>query len=197
MLVEHLRIPSSMSRQAMEEFNTATGFDWPQEIVRLGGKRQRRSLQLPPTAKIRNAAAARSRAHSLGMSYGCGDNDLHHLSDHFCCCGVGNLEGFEHTYDGHLNRVVMDGLVSGELRPELIENSWHPSGSMLRRLNRNCRNGKPRSMRDMVLAAFGDPNHGNSIGFYYGVSFDLAADRAMPRLDVAMCNEVRDEAEGS
>lgn len=196
-VVEHLRIPSSMSRSALEAFNAATGIDWSHKIIELGGKRQRRSLQLPPAIKIRNNAIARSVAHSLGMGYGCGDNDLHHMSDHFCCCGVGKLEGFEHIYDGHLNRVVMDALSSGELRAELVEKSWHPSGSMIRRLNRNCRNGKPRSMCGMILSAISDPNHGNSISDFYGISHDLADGCAMPKLNVAVCGEVRDEAKGS
>ena len=86
-VLEHLRIPTNSSHTARRNLSAATGMDFLDVYKRLGMKRSRVSFELTSEAKFDNIMSCRQEVHKLGMTFGSGDNDFHHMSDMPCCCG--------------------------------------------------------------------------------------------------------------
>lgn len=80
--VEHLKLPienPEVFNLFRELVNKADYY-----VPKHGG----RNYEVVPSIKEANFKAVASVANTYGVKIGCGDNDLHHLTQSRCCCGV-------------------------------------------------------------------------------------------------------------
>lgn len=52
-----------------------------------------RNYEVQPSVKEKNFKAICDLANSYGIKVGCGDNDMHHLTQSRCCCGIDTIPG--------------------------------------------------------------------------------------------------------
>jgi len=143
--------------------------------------------------KIHNVLRLRSEAHQAGLTFGIGDNTLHHLSDDDCCCGVKYLAGFENIYMGHFVSALKACSPTGIVKRQFIERAWHPSGSIREYINPHCRSANARTMRDHLLEQWNDPQASNSPSTFYGVSDAEGHKKATYKVDSTLLKYVRGE----
>ena len=170
-IVEHLRIPTNFDKKALSNLSTVLGIDILDYYRRNGMQINRVNYELPPEIKIPNIVRFRSRAHEVGLTFGCGDNDLHHLSDDDCCCGVKRLDGFEKIYRGSFLTALMSCNSDGYVRFETIKEAWQPDGSIREHLNSDCRTPGYRRPIEYLRHKWDNPGSSDSLTSFYGVEY--------------------------
>jgi len=165
--IEHYKLPTYASRRRKQKMAEACSFEiegyYRDQCPRPRGM----FFEIPTKEKLRNLRPIVRRIHQRKMTYGAADNDLHHLGDDVCCCGVGCLEGFEHYYKYHNAKAVFDGKYSGKIFYSSIKQEWRPTGSVREVLNRKSRmkssQGKGlSSVSDYVRMKWNTPFSNNS-----------------------------------
>jgi len=80
-----------------EVFKKITGkeYDLAAYYKAIGSKNSGNDLELPTWRKYKYCKVFAEEIRKRGMTYGAADNDLRHLGDSPCCCGVEGLKGFE------------------------------------------------------------------------------------------------------
>jgi len=168
-VVEHLRIPTNARASSREALRAAIGLDMLAEYRRLGLRHSRVSHELPSKLKLANVLFARREANRLGMTFGSGDNEFHHLSDHICCCGIPATPAFANIYEGHFGRAAMQGLRSGRVSFGYLDRVWHPEGSIREYVNSDCRIDGPNTVYAFLTDRLGRPGRSNSPLGYFGI----------------------------
>lgn len=170
-IVEHLRIPTNFDRKALSNLSTVLGIDILDYYRRHGMQINRVNYELPSAAKLRNIVEFRNRAHEVGLTFGCGDNDLHHLSDDECCCGVKTLGGFEKIYRGSFLTALMSCDSDGRINFETVKEAWQPDGSIREYLNSDCRDPDCARPIEYLRHKWNNPRLSNSLTSFYGVEY--------------------------
>ena len=78
-----------------------------------------RNIEMYPTVKMENIRILKEIANSNGVLIGVGDNDLHHLSQSRCCCGI-DLAG--EAFQNYL-KYNLTYMITGESEPSEL---WCP-----------------------------------------------------------------------
>ncbi len=170
-ILEHLRLPTNSRYQSRARLARVLGYDVLDAYRRIGLKHSRVSYELDSANKLPNVLLARQLAHSNGMTFGSGDNDFHHFSDHLCCCGIPAEGDFAGLYSGHLGQAVFHALRHGTLDFSYIANDWQPSGSIREYINSDCRLRNVRVVRDLLVDRINKPASSNSPTTFYGVYY--------------------------
>ena len=168
-IVEHLRIPTNFDKKALFNLSKALGMDILDYYRTNGIQFNRVNYELSSEAKIPNILEFRSRAHEVGLTFGCGDNDLHHLSDDGCCCGVQGLAGFERIYRGSLLTALMSHDDEGRISFRTVEQAWQPDGSIREHLNSDCRSPDCATPLEYLRHKWNNPGQSDSLTRFYGV----------------------------
>lgn len=168
-VLEHLRIPTNSRLAARKRLWDSIGMDLLAEYRRLGLKRSRISYELASEHKVENVIFAKQEANRRGMTFGSGDNDFHHVSDHLCCCGVPDDPAFAHFYDGHLLRGIVDGMCTGHISYDYLQQVWHPQGSIREYVNSDCRLCGENTVCAFLQDRIQTPGRTNSPETFYGV----------------------------
>jgi len=131
-------------------------------------------FEISSEEKINNLKNIVRGIHKKRMTYGAADNDLHHLGDDICCCGVGKLEGFRNFFKHHNAKAVFDGKNFGKIHYSSIEREWRPTGSIREILNLKSRpksvnEKRPSSITDFVRIRWNAPFTNNSPTDMFGV----------------------------
>lgn len=171
-IFEHLRIPTNSPLNIREQLWKNIGINYLNEYKKAGMKISRINYELNVEMKIQTVLLAKKICHHYGISFGSGDNDLHHFSDSFCCCGLKNCTGFENLYDGHLNSIAHDAILTGKIDISIIKNKWQPEGSIREFLNSDCRREKLITVKDYLESRIGNNKISNSLSNFYGIEFD-------------------------
>ena len=85
--VEHLKIPNEnikVKQLFMKEYSKNKFYKSPMNM---------RNIELSPDVKEKNIKIIKQIANENGVKVGVGDNDLHHLSQSRCCCGIDTIDG--------------------------------------------------------------------------------------------------------
>jgi len=170
-IVEHLRIPTNFDREALSNLCSVLGMDILDYYRRSGMQISRVNYELPPKVKIPNIIKFRNRAHQAGLTFGCGDNDLHHLSDDDCCCGIQMLDGFERIYKGSFLTALMSCDSNGNINFETVKEAWQPDGSIREYLNSDCRNPSCVRPIEYLEHKWNNPGLSDSLTSFYGVEY--------------------------
>ena len=171
-VLEHLRIPTNSRIKVRNKLWSALDMDIIKEYRKLGIKHSRVNYELCSEKKIVNLIDAQKIVHSLGMSFGSGDNDLHHFSDHLCCCGKIENNNGKNYYDGHLGYGAFQALHNGDVSYDYIEKHWQPVGSIKEYLNSDCRILGSNTVLDLLRKKIDNPNSSNSPSSFYGIEFE-------------------------
>lgn len=169
MVLEHLRIPTNSSHAARSRLTATTGMDFLDAYKRLGMRRSRVSFELTSEAKSDNIMLCREEVHRLGMTFGSGDNDFHHMSDTLCCCGVPDTPDFANIYRGHLGAGASRAIRTGRVSWAYIAKGWQPYGSMREHLNSHCRRSDCRGVCDLLNHRIKNHDTSNSPISFYGI----------------------------
>ena len=105
------------------------------------------------------------------MTFGSGDNDFHHFSDHLCCCGIPNTIEFKNIYNGHLGYGIYNALRTGKVSFDYIQKFWHPVGSIKRYINSDCRINGSCNIIELLKSKINKPDSSNSPRSFYGVNY--------------------------
>jgi len=174
LVLEHLRIPTNSSKRTRNYLWEALGMDIISKYKRLGLKKSRISFELASEAKLENVILARDIAHRYGMTFGSGDNDFHHFSDSFNCCGTPHTPHFANQYSGHLGRAAWVACHTGALDFSYIDHEWHPNGSVREYLNSDCRIAGPNTVKDLLHDRIDNPYKSNSPTSFFGVRLEAS-----------------------
>ena len=85
----------------------------------------------------------------LGISYGCGDNDLRDMGDVVCCCGIDNVPGFENFWRYQASQAAEIAKEKGYVKLDDMQQFWHGEKSFsihndILRLQRKAETGKSK-----------------------------------------------------
>lgn len=111
--VEHLKIPNNNAEvKALfrEEYQGSKFYKSTNNM---------RNIEMYPTVKMENIRILKEIANSNGVLIGVGDNDLHHLSQSRCCCGI-DLAG--EAFQNYL-KYNLTYMTTGESEPSEL---WCP-----------------------------------------------------------------------
>ncbi len=111
--VEHLKIPNDnidIKRLFIDEYSKTNFYKSPMNF---------RNIEIYPTTKEENIDAIKQIANSNGVLIGVGDNDLHHLSQSRCCCGIDTIGGGFNNY----LKYNLTYFVTGDSNPDEL---WVP-----------------------------------------------------------------------
>lgn len=170
-IVEHLRLPTNFDKKALLRLYKVLGIDVLEYYKERGIQISRVNYELVPEVKTPNILRFRDLAHQAGMTFGCGDNDLHHYSDNDCCCGIKMLQGFENIYKGTFLTAILSHESSGKIRLETITKAWHPNASIREFLNSDCRYIGCSNALDYLIYKWNNPYGSNSLTSFYGVEY--------------------------
>lgn len=168
-IVEHLRIPTNFDKKVLFNLCGILNIDILDYYRRNGMQINRVNYELPSEVKIPNIISFRNRAHQVGLSFGCADNDLHHLSDDDCCCGIQGLSGFENVYKGSFLSALMSYDNYGNIDFCRLTKEWQPDGSIREHLNSDCRYPNCVKPIEYLEYKWNNPNLSNSLTSFYGV----------------------------
>jgi DNA repair photolyase len=168
-IVEHLRIPTNFDKEALVRLYDVLGMDILDYYKRNGLQINRVNYELSVDVKIPNIIEFRNRAHKVGLTFGCGDNDLHHLSDDDCCCGIQCLDGFNKIYKGSFLTAIMACDSKGRINLDNIRRAWQPSGSIREHLNSDCRGSNFSKPIEYLEYKWNNPGLSDSLTRFYGV----------------------------
>lgn len=108
--VEHLKIPNDnieVKNLFMEEYQGSKFYKSPLNM---------RNIEMYPNIKEENIRILKEIANSNGVLIGVGDNDLHHLSQSRCCCGIDTIgEEFDNYLKYNLTYMITDECEPKEL----------------------------------------------------------------------------------
>lgn len=170
-IVEHLRIPTNFDKKALTRLYDVLGIDILDYYKRRGMQISRVNYELSSDVKIPNIIKFRNRAHKLGLTFGCGDNDLHHLSDDDCCCGIQNLAGFENIYKGSFLTAIMSYDANGNIDLDTVKKAWQPNASIREHINSDCRNLNCSKPIEYLEYKWNTPGSSDSLTKFYGVEY--------------------------
>lgn len=170
-ILEHLRIPTNSPLKDRKKLWEALEFNYLDFYKGIGIRKSRISYELCTEMKLENLMEIRELCHDHGMSFSSGDNDLHHLSDLYCCCGVMDKGNFSNLYNGHLGYVAFEGIRSGKLDFSIIDNSWQPSGSIKEFINSQCRSKNCRTAKDFLRLRTNSVDKSNSPDDFFGIEY--------------------------
>lgn len=110
--VEHLKIPvdnEAVKTLFIDDYSTDRFYR---------SRNNLRNIEMTPKVKRKNIEIIKAIAHENGVQVGVGDNDLHHLSDSRCCCGIDTIgPAFENWLKYNLTYFI-----TGDVE----ENLWCP-----------------------------------------------------------------------
>jgi DNA repair photolyase len=172
LVLEHLRIPTNSSLKSRAKLWNAIGMNMLAEYQKIGIKYSRVSYELNSKVKFNNIILAKELASKHKMTFGSGDNDLHHFSDHVCCCGIPVDDRFNNIYQGHFAEAAFNSLRSGEISFTNIESQWQPTGSAREYINSDCRIDGIRYVKDLLIHKIKNPSSANSPNTFYGIEFE-------------------------
>lgn len=165
-VLEHLRIPTNSSYKSRNLLWQALGKNMISEYRRLGLKCSRVSYELSSEAKIDNIIFCRNEAHKLGMTFGSGDNDFHHVSDSLCCCGIPNTKEFLNIYSGHIGAGIFMAMKERKLLFNYINKEWHPKGGIRENVNSQCRISQCHTTLDLIKHKISNGGSNSPLSFY-------------------------------
>ena len=111
--VEHLKIPNDNAEVKALFREEYQGSKFYKSINNM------RNIEMYPTVKMENIRILKEIANSNGVLIGVGDNDLHHLSQSRCCCGI-DLAG--EAFQNYL-KYNLTYMITGESEPSEL---WCP-----------------------------------------------------------------------
>lgn len=149
MTVEHLKIPKD--NKSIADIFSDVYMDSQFYIPKHGG----RNYEIIPPIKEENFKRVAELANKNGVKIGCGDNDLHHLTQSRCCCGIDTIPGG--AYDNFL-KYNLTYFLTGEYDLEKI---WKPKCSYAFAFNSTQQKRNPglKSLEDWVKYYIGKNNH--------------------------------------
>lgn len=174
-IIEHYKHPIDSKGFREKKLNSIIGFNLKKEYKRQGAKRVGREYLLPAEIKLKNLSGIVEYIHDQGMKYCAADNDLQHLGDMDCCCGVDDVKGFENWFRHNIAFAIRKGMGKNEICYSLIEKEWVPRRSIRMYLNSQCRNDiqksiKLSSMKDFIFHKWNQLYTTNSPTEFYGVN---------------------------
>lgn len=107
--IEHLKIPNDdmvVKKLFIDEYNQTRFYKSPLNM---------RNIEIQPDIKEQNIKTIKEIANKNGVPIGVGDNDLHHLSQSRCCCGIDTIKGG--AFDNYL-KYNLTYFVTGECEPK-------------------------------------------------------------------------------
>lgn len=164
-VIEHLRIPTNLRRETKNKLSIIYKEAYGEEDTRCS----RINKEINSSIKLKNIVFYRKEIHRMGMRFGSGDNEFHHLSDNLCCCGVPKVDAFKNIYLGHYGMGVMKGLKEKAISFDYIETAWHPDGSIREYLNSDCRGMGSCSIKYLLKEKIKNPTMSNSPMCFYAV----------------------------
>lgn len=169
---EHLRIPTNSRDASRNRLWSTLGMDMLQEYKKFGHQVSRINYEIASSVKIENILAVREIAHNYGLTFGAADNEFHHISDDLCCCGLPPIPEFSNYYDGHLGRGPFEGIRTGTISFNYLEEAWQPDGSVIEYVNSECRFDNSNSVLDFLKHKVNTPGSSNSPESFYGIESD-------------------------
>ena len=150
----------------------ALGVNLLETYRNLGIKHSRINYELNSEIKLNNILKAKNIIHKYGMSFGSGDNDFHHLSDNFCCCGVPeDRSEFSNIYKGNIGYAAYKSLKTGTVSFSCIDEEWQPKGSVREYINSDCRINNLNNIKDLFRFKIKNPTTSNSPISFYGIQY--------------------------
>lgn len=128
--VEHLKIPNDnieVKKLFSEEYKSGSFYK---------SKSNFRNIEMIPSVKKKNFEEVTTHANAYGVLVGCGDNDLHYLSQSRCCCGVDTIND---NFNDYL-KYNLTYFITGDFD---IDKLFKPQGSYNTYLNSSVRNANP------------------------------------------------------
>lgn len=136
--IEHLKIPNDnleVKKLFSTEYQSTKFYKSPNNF---------RNIEMYPNVKEENIRAIKEIANSNGVLIGVGDNDLHHLSQSRCCCGI-DLAG--EAFQNYL-KYNLTYMITGDCNPSEL---WCPQCNCRDIFNSTIHQGeKYLSYKDMV-----------------------------------------------
>lgn len=171
--LEHLKLPVE------NKSNILMNKDYRNLYIERGATQVGRELVLNVDQKIATVLFVRNLAHAFNMSFGAGDNELHHFSDTGCgCAGVAIIPGFENWAKFQISYAVY----KSKRKPfdfSILQDEWRPEGLINRQINSHSRlNRKVKSfgtMEDYLRYYWNNTKSIYNPISYYGVKL-LATD---------------------
>lgn len=170
--LEHLRIPTNSKLSTRMSLWNALGVNLLETYRNLGIKHSRINYELNSEIKLNNILKAKNIIHKYGMSFGSGDNDFHHASDYFCCCGVSaDRSEFSNIYKGNIGYAAYKSLKTGTVSFSCIDEEWQPKGSVREYINSDCRINNLNNIKDLLRFKVKNPTTSNSPISFYGIQY--------------------------
>lgn len=111
--VEHLKIPNDdiiVKQLFTDEYQAGKFYKSPMNF---------RNVEMYPDIKEQNIIEIKKIANANGVLVGVGDNDLHHLSQSRCCCGIDTIG---EAFDNYL-KYNLTYMITGDCEPNDL---WYP-----------------------------------------------------------------------
>lgn len=115
--IEHLKIPNDNQVVKMlfkDEYNKTRFYKSPMNF---------RNIEVVPEQKIKNIETIKAIANKNGVKIGVGDNDLHHLSQSRCCCGIDTINS---NFENYMKYNLTYFVTSDKDDDEDIDKLWTP-----------------------------------------------------------------------
>jgi DNA repair photolyase len=170
-VLEHLRIPTNSSLISRKKLWNVLGMNMIEKYKELGIRNSRISYELNSDRKLNNIVRAKKYINQFGMTFGSGDNEFHHISDQYCCCGIPNSPEFNKVYKGNIGYAIFTGIRRNKIAFSCLNNQWQPNGSIQEYLNSHCRLIKKGNIVDMLKLKIDNPNTSNSPSSFYGIDY--------------------------
>lgn len=173
-IIEHYKLPVDFKKHKERVVNSAIGYNIRLLYNKLGAKRVGREYILPSEVKLKNLRFIVKSIHDEGMKYCAADNDLQHLGDTECCCGIDDEGGFENWFRHNIALCIRRGYRTGNMDYSLISKEWVPKKSIRMYLNSECRSdvnrvNKLKSIKDFILYKWNQPYSTNSPTEFYNI----------------------------
>lgn len=155
-----------------ESLNDALNIEIQKEMKLKGGKFKGPYMEYPTIFKLKYLMEIIKMIRKAGMTFGSGDNDLRHLGDNPCCCGVDGLPGFDNWFKYQFSTAIFRHDSDNLIHFSSIEDEWYPKGNVSSIMNSNSieRKSNNLSIKSVIRAKWNNPEDKCSLTRFWKIS---------------------------
>lgn len=153
------------------DLDVALNMEIEKEIKNLGGNFKGPYMEYPSQYKLKKLIKIAKMIRGEGMTFGSGDNDLRHIGDSPCCCGVADLNGFKNWFKYQFSVALFRRDSNNFINFSSIKNEWYPKGSISSIFNSNSieRTKNRNSIKSIIKNKWNDTKDPCSLKRFWNV----------------------------
>ena len=154
-----------------KDLDLALNMEIEKEIKNLGGNFKGPYMEYPSLYKLKKIIKIAKMIRGEGMTFGSGDNDIRHIGDSPCCCGVADLNGFKNWFKYQFSVALFRRDSNNFINFSSIKNEWYPKGSISSIINSNSieRTKNRNSIKSIIKNKWNNTNDPSSLTRFWNV----------------------------